>query len=93
MRQGIAQLGIPWLVHCGVKCDPIGVRYDPGGINSLINDGTRGLREIACRELIHRRWPDYTSAAAAKPRMRWQKMLDDYIPDWRSRSAIHGGQW
>jgi hypothetical protein len=93
MRHGIAKVGMPWLVHCDVKCEPIGVRYDPGGINSLITDGTRMLREIRCREIIHERWPEYTTPAEKKPMMRWQKMMDDYIPNWRERSAMHGGSW
>jgi hypothetical protein len=92
-RMGIATIGIPWLVHCDVKCEAIGVRYDPGGMNSFITDGTRALREIACRRIIHERWPMYTSAPERRPNMRWQKMLDDYITGWRELSAIHGGSW
>jgi hypothetical protein len=92
MRNGIAA-GIPWLVHCGVKCVPLGVRYDPGGLNSYIGDGDRAAREIACRNIIYRRWPKYTSIPEARPRMRWQKMMDDYIPGWRGKSAMHGGEW
>ncbi len=93
MRQGISER-VPWLVHCGVKCEAIGARYAPGGINDLIPDPVqRGLRERYCRGLIHERWPDYTSDPDARPRMAWQRMLDDYIPGWRSMSAIHGGVW
>jgi hypothetical protein len=92
-RMGIATIGIPWLVHCDVRCNAIGVRYDPGGINAYITDGTRALREVACRRIIHERWPMYASHPERKPRMLWQKMLDDYIPNWRERSAIHGGRW
>jgi hypothetical protein len=96
MRNGIAVAGIPWLVHCDVRCEPIGVRYDPGGLNSFIesrDDGTRAAREIACRRILYARWPKYVSTPESRPRMRWQKMLDDYIPDWRARSAMHGGKW
>jgi hypothetical protein len=93
MRMGIAVSGFPWLVHCDVKCEAIGVRYDPGGLNSFISDGTRALREIECRKIIHERWPQYTSRPEARPRMLWQKMLNDYIPNWRELSAIHGGSW
>lgn len=92
MRNGIAT-GIPWLVHCGAKCDALGVRYDPGGLNSFIGSGDRAKREIECRKVIHKRWPAYVSMPEARPRMRWQKMLDDYIPGWRTRSAMHGGEW
>jgi hypothetical protein len=92
-RMGIATIGIPWLVHCDVKCEAIGVRYDPGGMNSFITDGTRALREIECRRIIHERWPMYTSEPERRPNMRWQKMLDDYITGWRELSAIHGGSW
>lgn len=92
-RNGIARLGLPWAVHCTVRCEPVGVRYDPGGINAFITDGTRPKREQACREIIYRRWPRYASVPDARPRMRWQKMLDDYIPGWREFSAMHGGSW
>lgn len=99
VRQGILA-GIPWLVHCGVKCEPLGSRFSPGGINSFIeskyprtSDAVlyRAAREARCRRIIHDRWPKYTSSQQARSRVAWQKMLDDYIPDWRSRSAIHGG--
>ena len=92
MRNGIAA-GIPWLVHCGVKCDAIGARYANGGINSYISDGDRHAREVACRRIIHGRWPRYVSKPEDSPRMAWQKMLDDYITGWRHLSAMHGGEW
>ena len=91
MRNGIAA-GIPWLVHCGVKCEAIGKRYAPGGLNTFIADGNRAMRERRCREIINKRWPKYTSHPEMKSRVRWQKMMDDYIPNWREKSAIHGGK-
>lgn len=92
MRLGISN-GIPWLVHCGVRSEPLGKRYDPGGMNAYISDGTRLAREQECRRIIHERWPQYTSSPEAKPRMQWQKMLNDYIPGWKGLSALHGGRW
>jgi hypothetical protein len=92
MRNGIAE-GIPWLVHCGVRCEPIGKRYDPGGLNAYVAEDDRPAREMVCKKLIHERWPLYTSAPDKKSRMQWQKMMNDCIPNWRAKSAIHGGEW
>ena len=91
-RQGISR-GVPWMVHCDVKVAPIGARYAPGGINTrfkCLESRTRAERE--CLALIHMRWPKYTNEPDRPLRVAWQKMLDDFIPDWRSRSAIHGGR-
>lgn len=93
LRQGIVS-GIPWRVHCDVKCEFIGMRGAPGGMQSYLKDyNEEGMKQriFNCRKLIHARWPEYTSEPEAKSRVAWQKMLDDYIPDWRSRSAMHGG--
>lgn len=92
-RQGIAAR-IPWLVHCDVLSEPIGVRYAPGGLATFTGTRTaRAEREIACRRIIHKRWPKYTSEPEARSRMAWQKMLTDYIPEWKTLSAMHGGEW
>ena len=92
-RNGIAR-GYPWLVHCDVECATIGARYAPGGINTRFREPEdRTQAEWECLELIHKRWPIYTNPPDKRLRMAWQKMLDDYIPDWRERSAIHGGRW
>jgi hypothetical protein len=92
MRDGIV-CGFPWLVHCGVKCEPIGVRYDPGGLHSYIGKGNRSERELECRKLIYERWGNYVSKPDKRPRTAWARMMDEYIPNWRSKSAIHGGEW
>ena len=90
-RQGIA-LRIPWQVHCDVKCAAIGKRYEPGGINArFAQPEYRTQAEVQCLAIIHDRWPEYTNAPDKPLRVAWQKMLDHYIPDWRERSAIHGG--
>lgn len=91
-RNGIAH-GIPWLVHTDVWVEPIGVRYAAGGISSLYPD--REARAKAEREnmaIIYERWPKYANHPDKRFRMAWQKMLTDYIPDWRERSALHGGK-
>lgn len=92
MRNGIVY-GLPWLVHCGVKCEAIGVRYDPGGLNSYIDGDNRSEREIACQRIIYRRWPHYVNAPGKRPSTQWAKLMDQYIPGWRAESAIHGGEW
>lgn len=91
MRCGI-EAGFPWLVHTGVKCESIGSRYRPGGIDDLTG-ADRPRREIECRRIIHDMWPDYTSDPESRPRMSWAKMMDYYMPGWRAKSAIHGGAW
>jgi TET-Associated Glycosyltransferase len=90
-RNGIARLRIPWRVHCGVWADYFSKRGDPGGFSAMFPDGTRAVRESACRAIIHERWPEYASAPDKAARMLWNKFLTKYIPDWKSRSAIHGG--
>jgi hypothetical protein len=91
MRRGISA-GIPWLVHCGVKCETIGNRHAPGGIASLTaTPVSRSHREAQCQRIIHDMWPEFTSCPPKPSRMAWGKMYDRYIPGWRERSAIHGG--
>jgi len=90
-RQGIAA-GIPWLVHCDVWAESIGSRFQPGGVQAFVGND-RKSREERNHWLLHERWPRYVSAPPKKFRMEWAKMLDDHIPNWRERSAIHGGVW
>lgn len=91
MRAGLS-CGFPWLVHCGVKVEPIGKRYDPGGLATLTGDrDARTVQEQACQYLIHQRWPDFTSTPPKPSRVAWQRMYDYYIPDWRKKSIMHGG--
>lgn len=90
-RQGI-RAGIPWRSHCDVKCAPIGKRYAPGGISTRFsNPMRRSDAERECLKIIHDRWPYYTNAPDKPLRVAWQRMLDHYIPDWKERSALHGG--
>ncbi len=49
----------------------------------------RTSAELACRAIIYERWPQYVSPPDKPPRMAWQRMLTDYIPDWRAHSALH----
>jgi hypothetical protein len=93
MRQGISRK-IPWLVHCDVYCDAIGARYAPGGLNTYAGGRVaRTERELACHTLVHDMWPQYVSEPGRAMRVSWQRMLNDYIPGWKARSAIHGGKW
>jgi hypothetical protein len=90
-RQGIKH-GTPWLVHCDVKCVSINKREAPGGISSKYNSPEARLTaEKECQDIIHKMWPEYTNPVGKKPRVAWQKLLDNYIPDWKESSAIHGG--
>jgi glycosyltransferase involved in cell wall biosynthesis len=90
-RQGIAR-GIPWRVHCDVVFVSLNKRLDPGGFSSKYHTLEGRLAgELECRSIIHKRWPDYTSEPDKRPRVAWQRMLDDYIPEWRNYSVLHGG--
>jgi len=90
-RNGV-EAGIPWRVHCDVKVAAVGKRNSPGGMTARWLSGEERARaERESRALIYERWPDYASPPELPFRMRWAKMLDDYIPGWRERSALHGG--
>jgi hypothetical protein len=83
---------MPWLVHCDVKVAAIGKRYAPGGFSSKWRTTeARDMAEKECMAIVHKRWPDYTNSPDKLLRVAWQRMLDDYIPEWREASAIHGG--
>jgi hypothetical protein len=92
MRTGISK-GWPWKIHCGVKCQKIGKRGDPGGIESLTGYAgyDRPTSERLCQEYIHKRWPDFTSTPPKPSRMAWQRFYTHYMPYWKNLSAIHGG--
>jgi len=93
-RLGIARLKIPWMAHCDVRYGTLGRRFEQGGLNALFDEDleSRLKAQEANRALIHSRWPLYVSAPGKRYRQMWQLMLNDYIPGWKSRSAIHGGQ-
>lgn len=92
-RNGIAKLRIPWLAHCDVRWSSLGTRYSPGGIGARFGEDLtlRHMAERECLALIHERWPDYTNEPDKRLRVAWAKMLDHYLPGWKQRSAIHGG--
>ena len=91
-RQGLVR-GIPWRVHTDVWCDAVNQRNSPGGFMAKFNGdlAARQAAETACRELIYERWPRWVSSPDKPPRMAWQAMLEHFVPDWRKRSALHGG--
>ena len=91
-RNGV-EAGIPWRIHRDVKVSAVGKRNSPGGMTARWATGdARARAELESRTLIYERWPDYASPPDKPFRMSWAEMLDDYIPDWRSRSALHGGK-
>jgi hypothetical protein len=84
--------GIPWQLHCDVEYVSVTSRYNKGGIESRYgNVEARLTAERECMAIFHERWPDYVSPPGKKFRISWQKLLNDYIPDWKKASAIHGG--
>ncbi len=91
-RQGITH-GLIWRMHCDVWIEQMNNRYDPGGMNSLFGEDVEKRRESEKENLtlLYSRWPKYVAPPDKKYRMAWSKMLTDYIPDWKTRSALHGG--
>ena len=91
-RNGIVN-GLPWRMHCDVWIEQLNNRYDPGGMNSLFGEDVDKRRESERENLalLYSRWPKYVAPPDKKYRMAWSRMLTDYIPDWKSRSALHGG--
>jgi hypothetical protein len=90
-RQGIKR-GIPWLAHCDVKAVSVAKRYSPGGFAAKYSTiEARTAAEKECLDIIHKRWPSYTNAPDKPLRVSWRKLLNDYIPNWKVASAIHGG--
>lgn len=89
-RLGITH-GFPWRVHADVRVDAVNQRNSPGGFMAKFNGSMadRTSAELACRAIIYERWPQYVSPPDKPPRMAWQRMLTDYIPDWRAHSALH----
>jgi len=92
-RNGITR-GLIWRMHCDVWIEQMNNRYDPGGMNSLFGEDVEKRRESEKENLtlLYSRWPDYVAPPDRKYRMAWSKMLTDYIPDWKARSALHGGR-
>lgn len=91
-RQGIAS-GLIWRIHCDVWIEQLNVRNAPGGISAVFDGDSarRAAAELADRAYLNGLWPEYVAPPEKKFRMAWSKMLTDYIPDWKSRSALHGG--
>jgi hypothetical protein len=92
-RNGIAYHQWFWRVSCDVWIEQLNVRNAPGGISSVFNGDAeaRAKAERKDRAYLRQMWPEYISRPDQKPRMAWSRMLDDYIPGWRERSALHGG--
>ena len=88
-RQGI-YAEFPWAVHCDVWAESIGARFQAGGVESLTNVSEKRTEN---HKYMHDIWPEYVSAPPKKYRTAWQRMMDDFIPEWRERSAMHGGSW
>lgn len=91
-RNGIAH-GLFWRASCDVWIEQLNVRNAPGGISAVFggDPSKRAAAELEDRTYIHGLWPEYVSRPDQKPRMAWGRMLDDYVPGWRARSALHGG--
>ena len=99
MRQGIAKLGLPWLLYPQAKATSIGARYVTGGVVSSLGieggDGKAVAKHVEVQRLwdiIYDRWPSYVNEPNMETgiRTQWAKMLNDHIPDWREFSALHG---
>jgi hypothetical protein len=85
--------GIPWQIHCDVEYVSVNKRYDNGGFEAVYRNNmeARLAAERKCMDIMRERWPDYVNRPDKPVRFSWQKILNDYIPDWKKASAIHGG--
>ena len=88
VRAGMARLGATWYVHAGVWGGSVANRYTKGGINDFHgeNEQSRLDGQEHSHRIIHHRWgARYVSDPGKRMSFRWQKFMDDYVPDWRNR--------
>lgn len=88
VRQAIKH-GYTWYVHAGVQAINLIGRFKKGGINDLHNEDeeSRKAAALECHRIIYEEWgPEYIAKPQGhKITTRWQKLMDDYIPDWKDR--------
>ena len=106
MRQGIAELKLPWLLAPQHRAASMWGRHRPGGVADsleIYGDDPKEVGErikhsdkvIEINNLAHSRWPKYVSPpkdGKCNFRTSWRKMMDDHIPGWKEASAAHGGE-
>jgi hypothetical protein len=88
VRAGMATLGATWYVHAGVQGGSASNRYTKGGINDFHKENTQSRLDgqAHSHRIIYKRWgPRYVSDPGKKMMFRWQKFMDDYVPDWQTR--------
>lgn len=95
------QAGRPWLVHLGSFANSIGTRYTPGGMLDYAGGDVGNLSKSKelWHQQLHDKWPTVTNEH--KPlkcrgkqnciRVYWQKAYDQFLPNWRQWSELHGG--
>lgn len=99
MMRGV-QNGFPWLIHLGTKTGSIHGRYQPGGIADFMGSMTERFRiQRQCHIYLNEKHPDYVNKP--KPdddlsqkngvRISWRKLYNDWLPEWKTWSALHGG--
>lgn len=82
MRCGV-RAGMRWYLDPLVKANPLGKRFEAGGIAALTGTPEeRAHRTNLNYEYCYSQWPKYMAEPPRK-RMGWKKMLDDYWPGWR----------
>jgi hypothetical protein len=107
IRQSIAQLRRPWLMHCGVYMQPLGKRYDAGGLNDwarekisislrkpaseVSEDAVANYRTMAEMTCQLRIQERWPDFVSSNGNNRWRKLHDYYLPGWETFSALHGG--
>lgn len=88
VRAGMHHLGATWYVHAGVWGSSVSNRYTAGGINDFHKEDAQSrLRgQEHSHRIIYDRWgPRYVSDPDKKMTFRWQKFMDDKVPNWRER--------
>jgi hypothetical protein len=91
------QAGYPWLIALGASVTSVGVRYAPGGMAEYAGDRL-AEKKAEWHINIHDKWPEFTNEHTAKCagkqnciRMKWRKVYDVLMPNWREYSDLHGG--
>jgi hypothetical protein len=88
VRAGMDKLAATWYVHAGVTGGSVSNRYTQGGINDFHGENAQSRLDGQghSHRIIYARWgPRYVSDPGKRMSFRWQKFMDDKVPDWRDR--------
>jgi hypothetical protein len=92
--------GYPWFIHLGAKSISFAPRFAEGGVKALEQaiskgevDGAKGDATRDAVEKIAAKFDGYASARTpTKLAYKWRDIHDDFVPDWKHWSPLHGGK-